>query len=186
MSGFAKCRLCGEVKVRSLDVDTSGKSVKFRDELGRMWNGFACPCCFVADCRLRLRSRKGRGDRRSVNDPKWVKGVESEDICAEWFRSIGYSVEQCDHNGPDLILSRSDLSISVEVKSVCYLRNGGRIVSRVYPRRQGDDWIAYVFKTGSVVIRSMAEHMAESSGKTHSVTKWDINYIPKKRSVYAG
>lgn len=179
------CSLCKKSVSKIHDPGTHGKSVKFTDDSGRRWNGTTCPDCHGTDQRLRLRGRKGRGDRRSVTHPSWVKGVESEDIAADWFRASGYEVVQCDHNGPDLTVSRDSSIRTVEVKSVMYQSRNKMTVDQVRPNRRSDDWIAYVFRNGDVVVRPMFDHLKDGGGRRCSVTVWDPKYKPLPRSVHA-
>lgn len=103
----------------------------------------------------------GFGPRGSKVNPictSTAEAVRCELVAAEFFRSLGFSVEVGHGAGPDLFCEAGNLSYTVEVKKAGLNSRRWR-VGNVKPARKKDDLVAIVLPNGRVYIDSMEHHL---------------------------
>jgi hypothetical protein len=88
------------------------------------------------------------------------RSVWSEELVAEHFREKGYQVVRTAGRGPDLTVTDSIGSFTVEVKITSKSSSYGQCtISAVQPARRGDTFIAVVFDNGYIHLEPMNKHL---------------------------
>lgn len=162
------CKQCGRVddveylksyfvkrkKPGQKDVETK----IFLDQKNRRWISNRCYMCH----REYHRKYQGHTERSKHLGPQISKAVWAENVAARRFANLGFSVEQTEGRGPDLICKLGPWTYTVEVKRA-FFSSKAWMVAKVKPKRLSDDLMAIVMPNSYVYIDSMDCHLSKAA-----------------------
>lgn len=166
-----KCSRCRKYKIRNY-VKTYGIGRKhYTDNTGSAWTSpNVRPDCGKIRRNTVYSRAEGHVPRNLIKETKNKVGYESEVYVKTYFESLGYTVDQVNVFGSDLVVRSPFQIFSIEVKTAS-LKTGRKAyqTSIIWPTRKNDDLVAVVFPNGYVLIETMPQYISQcgKSGKRY-------------------